>query len=93
MHFTSVMCTRDYELYIWPTRGSMHFAPIMCTRGIIIHMARVGRKRMYAPHKTVYLVISLPKTPYLHRIYMVMANLYIWPTHGMNYASDRHKHS
>ena len=26
---------------------------------------------------TVYLVTSLPKTPYVHRIYMVMAN----PTH------------
>jgi hypothetical protein len=26
---------------------------------------------------TVYLVISLPKIPYMHRIYMVLAN----PTH------------
>jgi hypothetical protein len=32
---------------------------------------------IYAPYMTVYLVISLPKIPYMHRIYMVLAN----PTH------------
>ena len=29
---------------------------------------------------TVYLVIALPKTPYVHRIYMVLANLNIFVT-------------
>jgi hypothetical protein len=29
---------------------------------------------MYAPYMTEYLVISLPKIPYKHRIYMVLAN-------------------
>jgi len=29
---------------------------------------------MYAPYMTVYLVISLLKIPYIHRIYMVRAN-------------------
>ena len=42
-------------------------------------MVRVGQNRIYAPYMTVYLVISLPKTPYIHRIYMVLAN----PTHGI----------
>ena len=35
---------------------------------------KVGHKRIYAPYMTVYLVISLPKIPYIHRIYMVLTN-------------------
>ena len=38
---------------------------------------RVGQNRIYTPYMTVYLVISLLKIPYMHRIYMVLAN----PTH------------
>ena len=30
--------------------------------------------RIYTPYMTVYLVISLPKIPYIHRIYRVLAN-------------------
>jgi hypothetical protein len=41
------------------------------------HMFRVGQNRIYTPYMTVYMVISLPKIPYTHRIYMVLAN----PTH------------
>jgi hypothetical protein len=37
-------------------------------------MRRVGQNRMNAPYMVVYLVISMPKTPYIHRIYMVLAN-------------------
>ena len=33
-----------------------------------MHMRRVGQNRVYAPCNTVYLVISLPKVPYIHRI-------------------------
>jgi len=29
---------------------------------------------MNTPYMTVYLVISLPNIPYIHRIYMVLAN-------------------
>jgi len=35
---------------------------------------RVGQIRIYTPYMTVYLVISLPKLPYIHRIYMILAN-------------------
>ena len=31
---------------------------------------RVGQNRIYTPYMTVYLVISLPKIPYIHRIYI-----------------------
>ena len=41
-------------------------------------MLRVGQNRIYTPYITVYSVISLPKIPYIHRIYMVLAN----PTHA-----------
>jgi len=35
---------------------------------------RVGQNRIYTPYMTVHMVISLPKIPYTHRIYMVLAN-------------------
>ena len=37
-------------------------------------MFRVGQNRIYTPYMTVYFVISLPRIPYIHRIYMVLAN-------------------
>ena len=37
-------------------------------------ITRVGQNRIYTPYMTVYLVISLPKMPYTHRIYVVLAN-------------------
>jgi len=37
-------------------------------------MSRVGQNCIYTPGMTVYLVISLPKIPYTHCIYMVLAN-------------------
>jgi len=37
-------------------------------------ICRVGQNRIYTPYMTVYIVISLPKIPYIHRIYMVLAN-------------------
>ena len=35
---------------------------------------RFGQNRIYTPYMTVHLVIFLPKIPYIHRIYMVLAN-------------------
>jgi len=40
----------------------------------VVLMSRVGQNRIYTPYMTVYLVISLPKIPYIHRIYMVLTN-------------------
>jgi hypothetical protein len=37
-------------------------------------MCRVGQNRIYTPYMAVYLVIPLPKIPYINRIYMVLAN-------------------
>jgi len=39
-------------------------------------MYRVGQDRIHTTYMTVYLVISLPNIPYIHRIYiyMVLAN-------------------
>jgi hypothetical protein len=45
---------------------------------------RVGQNRIYAPCMTVYLVISLPTLPYIHCIYMVLAN----PTHSSCFFAD-----
>jgi len=38
------------------------------------HVCRVGQNRVYTPYMTVYLVISLPKIMYIHRVHMVLAN-------------------
>jgi hypothetical protein len=35
---------------------------------------RVGQNRIHTPHMILYLVISLPNIPYIHRILMVSAN-------------------
>ena len=48
---------------------------------------RVGQNRIYTPYMTVYLVISLPKIPYIHRIYMVFAN----PTNEVELATKENK--
>ena len=37
-------------------------------------VCRVGQNRIYTPYMTVYLVVFLPKMPYIHCIYMVLAN-------------------
>jgi len=41
-------------------------------------IVRVGQNCIYAPYMAVYLVISLPKVPYVHRIFMVLANPRHW---------------
>jgi len=38
------------------------------------NIGRVGQNRLYTPYMTVYLAISLPKKPCMHRIFMVQAN-------------------
>jgi len=43
----------------------------------------VDQNRIYTPYMAVYLVIPLPKIPYMHRIYMVLAN----PTHSDSFHS------
>ena len=54
------------------------------------HMHRVGQIRIYTYIYTVYLVISEPKIPYVHRIYMVLAN----PTHARTHTHTHvHTHS
>ena len=46
----------------------------MCSKEAL-QMCRVGQNRIYTPYMTVYLVISLPKILYIHRIYTRF-----WPT-------------
>jgi len=46
----------------------------VCVLCLFVYLCRVGQNRLYTPYMTVYMVISLPKTPYIHRIYMVLAN-------------------
>ena len=38
----------------------------------VMHM--VGQNRVHTPYMAGILVISLPKIPYVHRIYVILAN-------------------
>ena len=40
-----------------------------------VHFYRVGQNRIYIPYINVYLVISLPKIPYIHH-----KSIQFWPT-------------
>jgi hypothetical protein len=40
----------------------------------LFHICRVGHNRIYTPYMPVCLVIFLPIIPYIHRMYMVLAN-------------------
>ena len=65
-------CSVQTELAVSMFLGAewLHFASMH--RGLC--MCRVGQNRIYTPYTTVYLVIFLPKIPYIHRIYMVLAD-------------------
>ena len=57
-------------------------------------MCRVVQNRIYTPYMTVYLVISLPHVPYMHRIYMVLANpSYVLKKTGFMLPEHTHKNS
>jgi hypothetical protein len=75
VHNVSVMCDDKcgarvnndlLKLGLWPRLHSM-----CCVQ----HMVKVGQNHIYTYIYAVYLVISKPKIPYIHRIYMVLANL------------------
>ena len=46
----------------------------VCLDLFVTNMDRVGKNCIHTQHMTVYLVISLPKIPFMHRIYMVLAS-------------------
>ena len=41
---------------------------------VLMCICEVGQNCIYSLYMTVYLVVSLPQIPYLHRIYMVLAD-------------------
>ena len=52
---------------------------------------RVGQNRIYTYIHTIYL-ISKPKIPYVHRIFMVLANpryVYGWPKNERKHENKR----
>jgi len=53
-----------------PIERSLHLLALAFWK----HTIRIVHNRMYTPYLTVFLVISLPKIPYTHRIYMALVN-------------------
>jgi hypothetical protein len=70
--FISVLISQDKKCGV-NTHG--HMTRVGQNHTYIRCIYSVGQNRIYAPYMTVYLVISLPKIPYIHRIY-----IWIWPT-------------
>jgi len=54
---------------------------------LYIHIYRVNQNRIYTPYMNIYLVISLPRIPYAHHIYMVLAN----PTYIQYFKQGSHQ--
>jgi hypothetical protein len=50
-----------------------------CTHQARTHMFMVGQNRIFTPYMTVYLVISLPQIPKIHRI-SIYTYMYTWIT-------------
>jgi hypothetical protein len=72
------------QVLILVIKRGLNSAYSYCAAGMVhtysrhgTHIHRVGQNCIYTPYLTVYLVNTLPKIPYTHRIYMVLAN----PTH------------
>ena len=53
-----------------PKAHTNHNAPPKLSQHCVIPLCRVGQHRISALYMTVYMVISLPKIPYIHRIYL-----------------------
>ena len=66
-------CKKTLHHQIQGVRRDLNLALRTETLTYHAHIFRVGQKRIYTPYMTVFLVISLPKIPYIHRIY-----IYIW---------------
>jgi len=62
------------QIYLVWHKSTMY--GLMCYRSRY-NITRVGHNRIYKPYDRIYMVISLPKIPYTHRVFMVLAN----PTH------------
>ena len=62
------------EVLWWSEPSTLAGSLLTPIRSHRCEMRRVGQNRTYAPYMTVYLVISVPKIPYIHRVYMVLAS-------------------
>ena len=68
---TTTHCDAQVVYEVVPTHPHFCVQAGSCVWHIL---TRVGQNRIYTPYMTVYLVIPLPNIPYIHRIYMVLAN-------------------
>jgi len=63
-----VLCTHHAKLHVAHSR--------YCKRAYAEQaILRVGQNRIYTPYMTLYLVISLTKIPYIHRMYIYGAGI------------------
>jgi len=71
LHAIRTILCRTSQKTVWYIPGTYIciYSFVICIR-----ISRVGQNHIYTPFMTVYLMISLPKIPYIHRIYMVLAN-------------------
>jgi len=61
------------QIYLVWHKSTMY--GLMCYRSRY-NITRVGHNRIYTMYMTVHFVISLPKIPYIHRIYIRCVYIY-----------------
>ena len=82
------MFTGVYVDKIWKYSVCILF---MFTGVYVDKICRVGQNRKYTLYMTVYLVDSLQKIPYMHRIYMVLANPKVMESQRMHIMGYMHR--
>jgi len=70
----SVSCFVDFRVYRLGCAVSSEALVAYIRFMSICIIGRVGQNRIYTYIVTLHLVMSKPKIPYVHRIYMVLAN-------------------
>jgi hypothetical protein len=73
------LCESFYNSDSCCSLWSCSYSAVWCSAesycvGPYIGVNRVGQDRIYTPYKAIYLVNSLPKIPYIHRTFTVLAN-------------------
>ena len=65
---------RAHNSSICKSSGSWRLPTVAAALHVVSNLSLVGQNRIFTPCMTVYMVISLPKIPYIHCTCMVLAN-------------------
>ena len=91
MHIMGSLCSRVFMWTKYGITANAYYGLFMFTGVYVDKICRVGQNRKYTLYMTVYLVDSLQKIPYMHRIYMVLANPKVMESQRMHIMGYMHR--